>query len=136
MYTNVTECDRSQMHKPQLIRDGDALRVAGTAEFCGDDDVLPDERIEYLLKLTEQILPDFAATMDRTKISPFAGLRPLSADGMPFIGRSELTDVLINTGHGGLGWTQAEGSGGALAGLIAAVKPGIDLAPFAPTRSV
>ena len=83
MYTNVTECDRSQMHKPQLIRDGDALRVAGTAEFCGDDDVLPDERIEYLLTLTEQVMADFAATMDRTTISPFAGSRPLSTDGTP-----------------------------------------------------
>lgn len=115
---------------------GDVLRVAGTAEFCGYDYALPGERIEYLLKLTEQILPDFAATMDRTKISPFAGLRPLSADGMPFIGRSQFANVFINTGHGGLGWTQAAGSGRALADLIAGVKPGIDLTPFAPTRSV
>jgi D-amino-acid dehydrogenase len=115
---------------------GDVLRVAGTAEFCGYDYSLPNQRIEYLLKLTEQILPDFAATMDPTKVSPFAGLRPLSADGMPFIGSSQFGNVFINTGHGGLGWTQAAGSGRALADIIAGVKPGIDLAPFAPTRSV
>lgn len=114
---------------------GDVLRIAGTAEFCGYDYSLPQERIDYLLRLTEQVFPDFAASMDRSDISPFAGLRPLAADGMPYIGASKQPGVFINSGHGGLGWTQAAGSGRALADLMVGLSPEIDLQPFLPSRA-
>ena len=113
---------------------GDSLRVAGTAEFRGQDPAIDPERIGYMTRLLEALLPEFAASMDRNAIRPFAGLRPLSADGLPMIGRSEAPNVFINSGHGGLGWTQAAGSGRALADEMAGVGGGFDLTPFSPMR--
>ena len=48
----------------------------------------------------------------------WAGLRPLTPDGRPILGRSAIPNLYLNTGHGPLGWTLACGSGLALAELI------------------
>ena len=113
---------------------GDALRVAGTAEFCGYDSSISQRRIDYMVRLTAAVLPDFAAQMDRSAIKPFAGLRPLSADGLPMVGATRIPKVYVNTGHGGLGWTQAAGSAKALADEITGVQNRFDLQPFSPQR--
>ena len=113
---------------------GDSLRVAGTADFCGFDARIDPGRIGYMVRLVEAVLPEFARAMDRSAIRPFAGLRPLSADGLPIIGATSVPNVYANTGHGGLGWTLAAGSAKALADQISGATPAIDLAPFSPLR--
>lgn len=113
---------------------GDSLRVAGTADFCGYDTSIDPERIDYMVGLVETVLPEFARTMDREAIRPFAGLRPLSADGLPMIGATGVPNVYVNTGHGGLGWTMAAGSARALADRIRGRTPALDLDPYSPLR--
>ncbi len=113
---------------------GDSLRVAGTADFNGFDVRIDPDRIDYMVRLVEAVLPEFAKVMDRSAIHPFAGLRPLSADGLPLIGATGVPNVYANTGHGGLGWTLAAGSAKALADRISGATPAIDLAPFSPLR--
>ena len=113
---------------------GDNLRVAGTAEFCGHKTDIDPERIDYMIRLLKALLPGFAAAMKRSAIRPFAGLRPLSVDGLPMIGGSEAPNVFINSGHGGLGWTQAAGSAKALTDAMAGVEGRFDLTPFSPMR--
>ena len=113
---------------------GDALRIAGTADFCGFDTRIDPDRIDYMARLVEAVLPEFAQAMDRSAIRPFAGLRPLSTDGLPIIGATRVPNVYANTGHGGLGWTLAAGSAKALADRISGTAPAIDLAPFSPLR--
>ena len=113
---------------------GDSLRVAGTADFCGFDARIDPGRIGYMVRLVEAVLPEFAQVMDRSAIRPFAGLRPLSVDGLPIIGATGVPSVYANTGHGGLGWTLAAGSAKALADQISGATPAIDLAPFSPLR--
>ena len=113
---------------------GDSLRVAGTADFCGFDARIDPGRIGYMVRLVEAVLPEFAQVMDRSAIRPFAGLRPLSVDGLPIIGATGVPSVYANTGHGGLGWTLAAGSAKALADHINGATPAIDLTPFSPLR--
>ena len=113
---------------------GDSLRVAGTADFCGFDASIDAERIDYMVGLVETVLPEFAAAMDRDAIEPFAGLRPLSADGLPMIGATGAPNVYVNTGHGGLGWTMAAGSAKALADRISGLAPALDIEPYSPMR--
>ena len=113
---------------------GQALRVAGTAEFAGLDARISKARVAYLLRLVESTLPEFAKVLDRSNVSPFAGFRPLSPDGLPMIGATSHASVYVNTGHGGLGWTQAVGSARALADEIMGQAPQIDLQPFSPRR--
>ena len=113
---------------------GDALRIAGTADFCGFDARIDPGRIDYMVRLVEAVLPEFAQAMDRSAIRPFAGLRPLSTDGLPIIGATRVPNVYANTGHGGLGWTLAAGSAKALADRISGAASEIDLALFSPLR--
>jgi len=50
------------------------------------------------------------------------------------IGSTSVRNVYVNTGHGGLGWTQATGSGKALADHIAGITGAFDLSDFSLGR--
>jgi len=111
---------------------GGAIRVAGTAEFAGFDLTLRPERVKNLTRLVQQILP--GAGLDPDTAKPWCGLRPMSADGVPIIGLTPISNLWVNTGHGHLGWTMAAGSGELLAGLMSEASPAIDPAPYDPER--
>lgn len=101
---------------------GDVLRIAGTAEFAGLDDSLKADRIQNLYDLLEEIYPDFMPYLDKGKVTEWAGLRPLSPDGSPFIGTTPIGNLMINAGHGPLGWTMAAGSAKLLTDIISGGK--------------
>ena len=63
----------------------------------------------------------------------WSGLRPMTPDGTPIVGRTPLSNLFLNTGHGTLGWTMACGSGQLLADIISGTTPAIaadDLSVF------
>jgi D-amino-acid dehydrogenase len=113
---------------------GTRLRVAGTAEFAGEDLRLRPERIENLLKLLSAIYPRIAARLDLAGGYAWTGLRPMSADGLPFVGATRVPGLYINAGHGHLGWTHACGSAHLVADLIAGGLTEIDPEPYRATR--
>lgn len=105
-----------------------ALRVAGTAEFTGFDRTLNARRIEMLLRLLRQLLPQLR--FEPAAVKSWCGLRPMCADGIPIIGPTALANLYVNTGHGHLGWTMAAGSAQLLADLMEGRAPAIDAAPY------
>jgi D-amino-acid dehydrogenase len=63
------------------------------------------------------------------------GLRPLSPDGYPILGRAPgLANVFLCTGHGPSGLQLCPISGAAVASMIQGVAPEIDLSAFSPDR--
>jgi D-amino-acid dehydrogenase len=92
------------------------IRVAGTAEFTGYDLSLPEARIQNLVTLVKQVLPK--GGFERSQAKPWCGLRPMSVDGVPIIGKTPIGNLWLNTGHGHLGWTMAAGSGQLLSDLV------------------
>ena len=115
---------------------GERLRVAGTAEIAGYDTALTPARIENLFGLLLGLFPSYAPHLDRAAASPWAGLRPVSADGVPLIGRSRYVNLFLNTGHGHLGWTLAAGSARLLADLLLGRPPEIDAGAYDARRPV
>lgn len=113
---------------------GTRLRAVGTAEFCGYNSVIEEIRSQNLVNLLDSIYPELARTIDKTKGVAWAGLRPMSCDGKPFIGPSRVKGLYFNAGHGQLGWTMAMGSAHLLADLLAERTPAIDSKPFAVHR--
>jgi D-amino-acid dehydrogenase len=109
---------------------GDTLRLAGTAEFGGWNQTLGRRRLEALWKLPEVLTPSLSRAIDRTRALGWCGLRPMSADGTPYIGASAIRGLWVNAGHGHLGWTQAAGSACLLAQLISGAPVAIDAAPY------
>lgn len=113
----------------------EGIRVAGTAEFAGYDRKVNPARIRNLLGLLQRVLPQ--ESFDPVAAKPWCGLRAMSADGVPIIGDTPVSNLLLNTAntaHGHLGWTMAAGSAQLLADLMSGDVPSIDLAPFAFLR--
>ena len=63
-----------------------------------------------------------------------AGLRLLSADGLPMAGATGLPDVYVNTGRGDLGWTRSSGSGDVLADQPCGLVFAVDLDSYSPLQ--
>jgi D-amino-acid dehydrogenase len=114
-----------------VVRFGRDIRVVGTAEFAGEDRSLDPRRVNNLARLLARLYPDLAPYLDPATGRPWTGLRPMSADGRPFIGQSRRPGVWINAGHGHLGWTMAAGSAQLLADLMTGHIPTIDPNPYA-----
>ncbi|MFK7957564.1 MAG: FAD-dependent oxidoreductase [Lysobacterales bacterium] len=113
---------------------GDTLRVAGVAEFTGISPGVSARRTRYLLDLLRQVFPTLAESVDMADINPWGGHRPLSIDGLPIIGATPVKGVYVNTGHGGLGWTQAAGSSKALADHMVGEPEGFDISDYSINR--
>ena len=82
---------------------GDKTRFGGTMELAGLDRSISPVRVNAIKKAVQQYFPDF----DQTKFdgaAPWAGLRPCSPDGLPYIGRTaKAQNLIIATGHAMLG---------------------------------
>ena len=102
---------------------GDRLRIAGTAELDGYSTSLSMIRTEALVKRARELFPH-AADYDNPVY--WTGLRPATPSNCPLIGRTRITNLYLNTGHGTLGWTEGCGSGRALADLVSGKKPEVD----------
>lgn len=113
---------------------GQNLRVGGTAEFAGYDPLLRESRIQNLLDVLARIYPRAAERASPENVLAWCGHRPLSADGVPVLGATPITNLFLNTGHGPLGWTLASGSGRLVADLIGGKAPPLPMEPYSIAR--
>ena len=120
-----------ETYKVAITRLGDRIRVGGLAEIAGYDLSLPARRKETLLLSVGDL---FGGAGDAARATFWAGLRPMTPDGTPIIGRTGLGNLFLNTGHGTLGWTMAAGSGRVLADIISGRAPDIAHADLALAR--
>ena len=109
----------------------DRIRLGGTVEFAGDAPSFDARRVDAILRSMQPFLDlDWASRRDA-----WAGSRPMSADGLPLIGRTRrFSNVVIAGGHGMYGLTLAPATARAVAELIVDGRPSADLAPFDPDR--
>lgn len=113
---------------------GAKLRFAGTMQFAGRDARIEPHRVTAMLEAIPHYLPDFSAA-DFAGIEPWAGLRPVSPDGLPLLGRApRLKNLIVAAGHAMIGVTLAPATGLLVAELLAGRKPSVDLAALAPAR--
>lgn len=113
---------------------GDRLRLVGTAEFAGHDTRLTQSRFDNLEKVFRLLLPELSERIDLASGERWCGLRPMSADGMPFIDACAPQGLWVNSGHGHLGWSMAVGSAKHLADLIEGRAPRLGRGAFAIKR--
>ena len=118
-------------YKIAITRLGDRIRVGGMAEIAGFNTDLSQSRKATLQFSVEDL---FGGAGDQSRATFWSGLRPMTPDGTPVIGRTKFDNFYLNTGHGTLGWTMACGSGRVLADMIGGVRPEIDVADLALSR--
>jgi len=94
---------------------GRRLRVAGTAELCGENYDIRRSRIEPLLRWVHENFPK----INTSKYSSWACLRPMTPNMMPIVRQSlRQPKIFYHTGHGHLGWTISPATAKNLAKLI------------------
>lgn len=142
-YSITMECDPAYLPGVPVIDDelhtvvarlGSRLRVAGIAEVSGANTTVSSKRVGDLVTSLGSLYPNIARNVDVASASKWAGLRPMSADGMPYIGQTPVNGLFVNTGHGHLGWTMAAGSGQLVADQMLGRTPEIDISPYSLAR--
>ncbi len=111
---------------------GDRLRLGGTMELSG----LKEELVPRRLRALAEAWPRYglrAPLGDPARAEAWTGLRPCSADALPYLGRVA-PNLSVATGHSMLGISLAAVSGELMADVIRGEKPGLDLAPLDPKR--
>ncbi len=110
----------------------DRIRLGGTMEFGGDHPPFDDRRVEMIVASMRKFLD---LEWDQ-RFDTWAGSRPMSADGLPFMGRPKRwSNVVVGAGHGMFGLTLAPPSGVAISELIMTGRSSTDISAFDPDRN-
>lgn len=113
---------------------GNDLRMGGTMEISGLSSPLLIKRAQAIFRAAKLYYPDLPVNfMPAEKI--WSGLRPLTPDGLPYIGRhSKYNNLTIAGGHAMLGVSLAAGTGKLVQEMISGRKTSIATAAFNPER--
>ncbi|MCM8748477.1 glycine oxidase ThiO [Thermomicrobiaceae bacterium CFH 74404] len=108
------------------------VAVGSTEELASFDRRPTGAGVALLSRFAVETVP---ALGQATFLDAWAGLRPLSEDGLPLIGRAPgLANVLVATGHARNGVLLSPVTAEAVADLLEGRRPAVDLAPFDPAR--
>ncbi|MCB8883738.1 D-amino acid dehydrogenase [Acidisoma cellulosilytica] len=97
----------------------DRFRVAGTAEFRGENRDIRADRIQPLVAWCRKLFP----RMDTDRVIPWAGLRPMMPNMLPRVAKGRQERVFYNSGHGHLGWTLSAATAEIIAQQITSETP-------------
>ncbi len=103
-----------------ITRLGDRLRIGGTVSLVGDDLSIDERLVGRMVARGRELFHD---ACDWHKGTTWCGLRPATSSGLPYVGRSAIENLYLNTGHGALGFTLAAGSARALVDILGGLRP-------------
>ena len=113
---------------------GGKLRFGGTMEVGSFDHRVNPMRVKGIVESIHGYFPRFSGK-DFEGIAPWVGLRPVSPDGIPYIGLvKNLPNLVVNTGHAMMGLSLAPVSGRLAADLLAGDHPFRPIAAMSPGR--
>lgn len=113
---------------------GTTLRFGGTMELGASDLTINPPRIRGIIRSVERYLPAFRDE-DFAPVRPWAGLRPCTPDGLPYIGRLETcANVSIATGHAMMGLSMGPITGKLIAEILSGEPASIPLEGLRPNR--
>ena len=113
---------------------GDRLRFAGTMELVGLATSVNPSRLRGMMKSIPRYYPDFGPD-HFADIEPWAGLRPCSPDGLPYIGRlRSASNVIVATGHAMMGLSLGPITGKLVSEVMDDMQPSLPLDPIRPER--
>jgi D-amino-acid dehydrogenase len=112
----------------------DAVRIAGVFELGHRSVAVDERRLDAMLRTVDPFFASWHVSRAPRDLA-WAGLRPLTSDGLPLIGRAPRDPrVFVATGHGMLGVTLAPATAALLAPLVLEGRADPALAPFDPGR--
>jgi D-amino-acid dehydrogenase len=113
---------------------GNSLRFGGTMQLGELNQVIDPRRVSGIIKSIPKYMPRFKP-QHFEGIQPWVGLRPVSPDGLPFIGRTRAhPNLTIATGHAMMGISLGPITGQLVGEILRGDKPAIDLRHLSPDR--
>jgi len=111
-----------QKYKVAVTRFDDRIRVGGIAEITGFNKELNPKRRSAIEFSVRDLFPGGG---DVDKAEFWTGLRPMTPDSVPILGETPYDNLILNSGHGTLGWTMSLGSSRFVADIVNGKKPDI-----------
>jgi len=109
-------------------------RFAGTMELSGINNKVRKERVEAIAKASENHYNNLKITEEEKNAARF-GNRPVSPDGLPYIGKSkDFNNLYLATGHAMMGWSLAPATGKLISELLTNKKTSMSIEAFHPDR--
>jgi len=109
-------------------------RFAGTMELSGINNKVRTERVEAIAKASENHYNNLKITEEEKNAARF-GNRPVSPDGLPYIGKSkDFNNLYLATGHAMMGWSLAPATGKLISELLTNKKTSMSIEAFHPYR--
>jgi D-amino-acid dehydrogenase len=109
-------------------------RFAGTMEIAGINHNIRENRVNAIAHAATQYYSGLEIDLNDRKQAK-CGLRPLSPDGLPFIGRhSSCSNLVLATGHSMMGWSLGPATGKLVTEIISNKKLSMPIGKFSPER--
>lgn len=109
-------------------------RFAGTMEIAGINHKINTNRVAAIVQGVSNYFPEVTLS-EKEKAEAACGLRPVSPDGMPYIGKSaKCKNLTIATGHAMMGWSLGPSTGKLVQEIIDNLTPSMDMNLFHPDR--
>ena len=109
-------------------------RFAGTMELSGINHNIHPKRVEAIAHAVERHYKKVRIGPEN-KSAAQCGLRPITPDGLPFIGKStQCKNLTVATGHAMMGWSLGPATGKLVSEIITHQKTTLALEPFSPNR--
>ena len=113
---------------------GDTIRFAGTLELAGLDLSINQRRVDAVSRAPAAYVSE-VDTRDMERLEVWAGLRPLTPDGLSLLGRSPRYDNLtLAAGHAMIGMSSGPASARLVTQVITGEEPFMDMSPMDPAR--
>ena len=112
----------------------DFTRFAGTMELSGINHIIRKERVRAIANAAENFYDNIHIT-DNEIAEAQCGLRPVSPDGLPYIGRvSKTKNLTIASGHAMMGWSLGPATGKLVSEIISEKPLSMPIEGFHPER--
>jgi D-amino-acid dehydrogenase len=113
---------------------GDALRVGGTMEIAGLDNSINSRRVQGIIKSACRYYTAFTPE-DFKDVPVWRGLRPVSPDGLPYVGRfKQYKNVSVAAGHAMLGLSLGPITGKLMCEILSDEHPSLNITMLNPDR--
>jgi len=109
-------------------------RFAGTMEFSGINHTIRKKRVLAIAAAASAYYKDLTIEQEAVE-SAQCGLRPVTPDGLPYIGRpSHLKNLTLATGHAMMGWSLGPVTGKLVSELVSDKKTSLEITAYHPER--
>ncbi|MBX3140488.1 MAG: FAD-dependent oxidoreductase [Trueperaceae bacterium] len=141
-YTMTLESPSQRLSVPSILtearvavtRMGERLRIGGTMELGGFDEGANDLRVRGIVEAARRYFPRLTE-VELAEPPRWHGFRPLSPDGLPYLGRSRrVPNLTVASGHGMMGLSLAPITGKLVGEVVAGEEPSLPIGAMSVER--